>query len=1409
MAKQLDIELLLKVSGLKDVASLEKAIGEIIKEFQKLEGNRALDAIFGQSAKAERAFAKLQIEAQRMNEQFDKLKAASLAKLNKEVADIFTVMAKSREEAEKFRLKTVEAANKAAEAFGKAQAKAIQMNEAFDRLKAKKLLDVAAAAQEVQDKFNKAWTEAIKMDAAFEKAQRSAALLAIKAREMNAALDQAKSDKIKEAAEAADKAAQKLGKLQAEAQLMNAAFDRIKAEKLRQVQAAAQEASTVIGRLGLAFKAMGQQQEQAAKAATTHASAVGGLTRDILFFRRAIIGLGIAALSTGVLDVAKAFDRARQSISAVFGEANAAAEFEFIRIQAERLGVSVTELATQYAKFSSAAKSLGLSQEIIRDNFLAVAEAGGKLSLASTEIEGALTAIQQIASKGRLSMEELRQQLGDRLPGAISIAAKGLGLTEARLFALVEQGKITSQMFLNTFPAALRASFGTDSNTRIETTTAILQRFKNGLAELTDTALRAGVLDAFTDTVKALTNAFRDPRVVEGLKDMSKALGNLINLARENIGVLSKLLAGFLALRVVGTLISVFTAFGATITKVAAGITAYNAAAALAAGNTAAMAGNAAKALPILGSIATVLGTIAKIAFNPITLTIGGLVAFKVAVDGIAESMGRALDASLALADANRTAESQKRVVATLQAHADALSVYANTAIKTAEQIKKLSAEQLRSYAESVEGAKLFQEQNAKVIQAHIKGIEAQIQALKLSGSTSNETVIKLFRLNTELGDLKESLAKATASAVTFKDTLTNVEKAATANDVALDPYIQRLRDLTADFGKANKASKGFVEVFDFDQLDRETQGLVASFRKTIDEGKGVKKAFEDMLPKDFAQGGIKELTQVGNTLALLEKEGSIAAHVIGDQLAKALDKLDADDLQKVGINAQAAFEMGTLAAKGLAFVVDGQLRAALKNLGVDAENVEKDISKSFMEISKNFRLVAENGKASGDQLRAALDVAIDGAKTQKELLLIKDTVDQLGLASGTMGKAIEDSLLRLGDKIRLTAGVLNSALGDSMKRLGVVGKEQLKALADQAVIDFNRIKASGVAASLEIEAAWRMMAEAVIKANNGIPPISIVLKAVDFNAFDIIVKAAEKASERVKKAIEDAIPLADTTEKLRALADAITLSFQKGKLAVDDFGKFITEVGFKLRDSIAKPIGEIAAAADLLGVKTKDQLTATADNAREAFQIITQSGQFSSAQLTIAAQQYLDAYLAANNGVLDSFDPVVQKALDLVNGVQTATKALDDLKVKSDEMKGIDTGDLRNKSSSDLQTLLLDTIKAYRAIGVTNVEQLQIVKDIQAEMNRKGLETSEAMRKKQEEATALAAEHNKILKDGGGSTGGGSGGGTPKGGGGVIPGLGATVNTTINIGGGAVTADEVRRTVVPVLTQISKRILK
>ena len=191
--------------------------------------------------------------------------------------------------------------------------------------------------------------------------------------------------------------------------------------------------------------------------------AVGNLVAD-----------GIASIVERVKDMGRQFievtvttERLRKSLDAIYKDSGLAAQqFEVLRTVAREAGVSVNQIRDSFVRFSASAHSAGIEVGVANDLFRNLTIAGASLGLTSDQVSGALDALGQMASKGVVSMEELRQQLGDRLPGALGLAARGLGLTEQQLIKLVETGQLTTDVFFPAFSKALVQMHG-DTNTVI------------------------------------------------------------------------------------------------------------------------------------------------------------------------------------------------------------------------------------------------------------------------------------------------------------------------------------------------------------------------------------------------------------------------------------------------------------------------------------------------------------------------------------------------------------------------------------------------------------------------------------------------------------------------------------------------------------------------------------------------------------------------------------------------------------------------------------------------------------------------------------------------------------------------------------------------------------------------------
>ncbi len=120
-------------------------------------------------------------------------------------------------------------------------------------------------------------------------------------------------------------------------------------------------------------------------------------------------------------------DKLRVVLGQSVGAENVAREIAYLRSEAERLGTPFTKATAAYGQLAAASKETALEGQGTRDIFKAISEASTVLHLSACDTEGALRAVGQMMSKGKVSAEELRGQLGERLPGAFQIAARAMG----------------------------------------------------------------------------------------------------------------------------------------------------------------------------------------------------------------------------------------------------------------------------------------------------------------------------------------------------------------------------------------------------------------------------------------------------------------------------------------------------------------------------------------------------------------------------------------------------------------------------------------------------------------------------------------------------------------------------------------------------------------------------------------------------------------------------------------------------------------------------------------------------------------------------------------------------------------------------------------------------------------------
>ncbi|ELS8752550.1 tape measure protein [Escherichia coli] len=209
-----------------------------------------------------------------------------------------------------------------------------------------------------------------------------------------------------------------------------------------------------------------------------------------------------------VMEVGLQRASSERSIDFVFGDQSTQVK-KFIQDLTQITGMDTTETQAQFASFgASATTTMGLegSEELFK-NLTGYARLMGR---SDEQIQRALTAVSQMASKGQVMAEELKGQLSEALPGATQAFAKALGLTEKQLFDKMKNGDVKASDALPKFAKELGSQINSRGGWKAiqDSTQTMLGNLKNTWNN-------------------SLTDIFRGSE--NGLQDFTRSLTNLLN----------------------------------------------------------------------------------------------------------------------------------------------------------------------------------------------------------------------------------------------------------------------------------------------------------------------------------------------------------------------------------------------------------------------------------------------------------------------------------------------------------------------------------------------------------------------------------------------------------------------------------------------------------------------------------------------------------------------------------------------------------------------------------------------------------------------------------------------------------------------------------------------------------------
>lgn len=245
-------------------------------------------------------------------------------------------------------------------------------------------------------------------------------------------------------------------------------------------------------------------------------------------FRRAFgMFLGVQGIRS-VIKTTREIDLLQRSIQGLTGSAQ---DWEYLRREAYRTGTDLTKAAQAYKNFYSAASMAGFNRGAVQSMFSDVLVAGRGIGANQQQIGAALLALEQMLSKGKVSMEELRRQMGNALPGSFEIAAKSMGVTTQEFNKLLEAG-LSSAEFVPKFTKMLKQELGKGFEANIKSLDFALVNLNTAWMEFQANILQGEAGEALAQLVRDVTKILRSQELLKFIRLISKALEFVIRHIR-------------------------------------------------------------------------------------------------------------------------------------------------------------------------------------------------------------------------------------------------------------------------------------------------------------------------------------------------------------------------------------------------------------------------------------------------------------------------------------------------------------------------------------------------------------------------------------------------------------------------------------------------------------------------------------------------------------------------------------------------------------------------------------------------------------------------------------------------------------------------------------------------------------
>jgi len=306
-------------------------------------------------------------------------------------------------------------------------------------------------------------------------------------------------------------------------------------------------------------------------------ASLGGFSRVVFSTTAALSALSGTLALREIIQAGLEIDKFVNTLKTVSeGSLGFQRNLNFLFEEANRVGFAVGDVGNSFARLSLAMKGAGFQGAETREVFSELVGASRNFGLSSAETMGVIRALEQSMSKGKFMAEEVRNQMGDRLPVAMAALERAVTKVDGKQSDLnkrFEEGTIDTRRYAVEFVRQIYALSG-GAETLNRTSQSVGSAFGRLTTELTKTNMlfkEAGFDEAListTDQIRKLIETARESGAVEVL---AKSLVTLAN----NLDLVAGALTAFAAVgfvRILTALASKWVAISIAVAAVGAGI---------------------------------------------------------------------------------------------------------------------------------------------------------------------------------------------------------------------------------------------------------------------------------------------------------------------------------------------------------------------------------------------------------------------------------------------------------------------------------------------------------------------------------------------------------------------------------------------------------------------------------------------------------------------------------------------------------------------------------------------------------------------------------------------------------------------------------------------------------------------